>query len=133
MKARSDGSVIVRVEVVKKLIVTAVLALTIPFGAMTIACGQVVVAMLDMCINFGANRRFSGYTWSTFFVDVLPVVAVVLLMYMAVWCVDCALLQWAVGARLALKIVVGVVVYVLLSWGFNLTQWREVVQTLSKR
>ncbi len=133
MKARSDGSVIVRIEVAKKLIVTAVLALTIPFGAMTIACGQVAVALFDMCINFGANRRYSGYGWKTFVADVLPVLAVVLLMYMAVWSVDCALLQWSVGARLALKIVVGIVVYVALSWGFNLAQWREVVQTLSKR
>ncbi len=130
MKARSNGTVIVRVEVIKKIFVTAILAVTIPLGAEVIAWGQVGVALFDVCINFGANRRYSGYRWSALLCDVLPVVALCGVMYAAVWGVDLWLTDCGVGARLALKIVVGIVTYVVGAWALRLPQWTEVVTTL---
>lgn len=116
MKARSNGSVIVRIEIVKKSVVTAILAATIPFGAVAIAWGQVGVALFDVCINFGANRRYSGYGWRMLAVDVLPVVAISAVMYASVWGVGELMADCGVGVRLAVEIAVGVASYIVLSW-----------------
>jgi O-antigen/teichoic acid export membrane protein len=131
MKARSNGSVIVRIEIVKKSVVTAILAATIPFGAVAIAWGQVGVALFDVCINFGANRRYSGYGWRMLAVDVLPVVVISAVMYASVWGVGELMANSGVGVRLAVEIAVGVASYIVLSWACRLPQWGEVVMALS--
>ncbi len=132
MKARSDGSVIVKVEIIKKTFVTAALALTIPWGAMAIACGQVVVALFDMCVNFMANRRYSGYVWKAFMKDVLPVILICAVMFGAVYGVGLVFEECSAGIRLAIKIFVGISTYILLAWGSGITQWNEINTYIKK-
>ena len=132
MKARSNGNVIVRIEVIKKIFVTAILATTIPLGATIIAWGQVAVALFDVCINFGANQRYSGYRWRALATDILPVVALCGVMYAAVWGIDVALSDCGAGVRLAAKVVVGISSYAIGTWIFRLRQWDEVVGTIKR-
>ena len=133
MKARSNGSVIVRVEIIKKIFVTVILAVTIPLGATIIAWGQVAVALFDMCINFGANQRYSGYRWRALVADVLPVVLLCGVMYASVWGVGVAMADVGVGVRLGAEILTGIVTYIVGAWVFRLPQWREVMKTLNRK
>lgn len=54
LKSRSDGRVVVRLEVVKKLAMTLVLLYTIPRGVESIAWGVVVMAALEWLLNLVA-------------------------------------------------------------------------------
>ncbi|MBO5758628.1 MAG: hypothetical protein J6R31_01120, partial [Rikenellaceae bacterium] len=121
---------IVRVEIIKKIFVTVILAVTIPLGATIIAWDQVAVALFDMCINFGANQRYSGYRWCALAADVLPVVALCGVMYASVWGVGVAMADCGVGVRLGVEILVGIAAYVVGAWVFRFPQWREVMKTL---
>ena len=132
MKARSNGSVIVRIEIIKKIFVTVILAVTIPLGATVIAWGQVAVALFDMCINFGANQRYSGYRWRALAADILPVVLLCGVMYASVWGVGVAMADCGVGVRLGVEIITGISAYVVGAWVFRLPQWREVIKTLRR-
>lgn len=133
MKARSNGNVIVRIEVIKKVVVTLILAATIPLGAETIAWGQVTVALFDMCINFGANQRYSGYRWGALTRDILPVALLCGGMFAAVMGVDELLCESGVGVRLTAKIVAGITVYAIGAWACRLPQWQELLGVLKKR
>lgn len=59
LKARSNGRVIVRLEVVKKGIMTLILALTIPRGVEAIAWGVVAMAAVEWMLNLWAAGRYS--------------------------------------------------------------------------
>ena len=57
LKIKSDGKLIFRLEVLKKLIATAILAATIPVSVKAIAWGQTVIYFSDALINtIGAGR-----------------------------------------------------------------------------
>ncbi|MBP3426046.1 MAG: lipopolysaccharide biosynthesis protein [Rikenellaceae bacterium] len=133
MKARSNGNVIVRIEVIKKIVVTLILAATIPLGAKVIAWGQVAVALFDMCINFGANQRYSGYRWSALAGDILPVAALCGGMFAAVEGVDLMLCDIGVGIRLTAKIATGIAVYAAGAWACQLRQWQELLGVINMR
>jgi O-antigen/teichoic acid export membrane protein len=112
MKARSDGGVVVRTEVAKKVLATVVLAATIPFGAIAIAWGQVGIALTDMVVSFGVSRRFSGYGFGRLVGDVMPVLALTAVMFGAVWGVGLLVGGCELWLQLVLKIATGIAVYI---------------------
>jgi len=59
LKVKSDGNVIVRLEVVKKIFMTAILAVTIPRGVSAIAWGIVAMAVCEAVLNVRATLRFT--------------------------------------------------------------------------
>jgi O-antigen/teichoic acid export membrane protein len=111
MKARSNGQVVVRTEVIKKVLATLVLVATIPFGAIPIAWGQVAIALCDMVVSFGASRRVSGYGFGRLVRDVAPVLVLTAVMFGATWGVGLVASSLELWLQLVLKIVTGVVVY----------------------
>lgn len=133
VKVCDDGNMIFRIEFIKKLIATAILAITIPISVRAIAWGQVVIFVSDMTINCLTARRYVS-DWSLWgrAKDVLPILGVTGLMCGFVWFVG------VVGAALAIplwvvlvaKIVLGAGVYALLAELFRLAVWREMKEIL---
>lgn len=128
MKIRSDGGIILRLEIVKKCIITAILACTIPLGAIAIAWGQVAIAAVDMTLNLVASRRYSNYMCSDFMRDVLPPLAISAVMYLAVYLIG--RISMPVWLRLIAEISGGAAVYVALAVAFGFEAWGEAVQVL---
>lgn len=60
LKVKSDGRVLVRIEIWKRVIMTAVLAVTIPVGVKSIAWGLSAMALVEMGLNFRAATRYAG-------------------------------------------------------------------------
>ena len=85
LRTRSDGKAVIRAEVVKKTLATLVLAATIPFGAFAIACGIAGIAFTDAAVSFTVARRYSSYGFGALARDVLPTLALALVMAGAVW------------------------------------------------
>lgn len=52
LKIKSRGPLIVRLEVLKKLVMTAVFAVTIPCSVMAVVWGLVVIAFCEMAVQF---------------------------------------------------------------------------------
>ncbi|MDR0907269.1 MAG: lipopolysaccharide biosynthesis protein [Rikenellaceae bacterium] len=132
MKARSNGSVVVRTEVAKKVLATVILVGTIPFGAIAIAWGQVGIALTDMVVSFGASRRYSGYGFGRLVRDMMPVLALTAVMFVVVWGVGLLAGSFALWLQLVLKIVTGVVVYFSGAALFRLAAFAEFTQILRK-
>ncbi len=130
MKIRSDGGIILRLEIIKKCIITVVLAASIAIGAMAIAWGQVAIAAVDMTLNLWLSRRYSRYMCSDFLKDVIPVAAITAIMSACVYGIS--LVGMPLVPRLAAEILGGIAVYAALAATLRFEAWTEVSQVLRK-
>ncbi len=109
---RSD--IVLRLEVMKKLIGIIILMLSIPLGPLGIAGGLLVSGLIASVINARPNVRLLGYGYREQVLDLAPAFALSALMGGSVWS-----LKWlglGVSATLAVQIASGLVVYFGASW-----------------
>ncbi len=72
LKVQSDGRVIVRLEVIKRVVMTLILVLTIPRGVVAIAWGVVAMAAVEWGINSWAAARYASLSWGAWLRTLLP-------------------------------------------------------------
>ncbi|WP_297606352.1 lipopolysaccharide biosynthesis protein [uncultured Alistipes sp.] len=119
LKARSDGSVIVRLEVVKKSIQTLILAVSIPCGVRAIAWGVVAMAFCELALNLRAARRFAELSFGRIARAIVPAVLLSVAMFAAVRLYG-DVVTLALPLLLLTKILLGAVLYIGLSLAFRL-------------
>jgi O-antigen/teichoic acid export membrane protein len=133
VKVCDDGNVIFRIEFLKKLIATAILAITIPISVKAIAWGQVAIFVSDMTINcLTAKRYVGGWTLWGRAKDALPYLVITALMMAFIWGLGVAgealtIPLWIVFVA---KILLGAGFYALLSELLHLEAWRELKEIL---
>ncbi len=140
LRTRSDGRAVLRVEIVKKTIATAILAATIPFGVVAVAWGVVGIAVSDAAVSFVAARRHSAYGFRALACDVLPAVGLTFVMAAAVWGIGLLLMphvsslapKAAFAVVLGAKIVAGVGVYLGGAAVLRLEAFREFLEVVRK-
>ena len=132
LKVKSDGRIILRLEIAKKILMTAVFAVTIPQSVMAVVWGLVGIAFCEMMINFLATTRFTSLSFWRFMRTLLPVALVSVGMYVTVQLVA-AVLPGHPLLRLITEVTVGVVSYLLYSALFRLEAFREVFAIIKKQ
>lgn len=133
VKVCDDGNMIFRIEFIKKLIATAVLAVTIPIGVKAIAWGQVAIFVSDMTVNcLTAHRYVPEWSLWSRAKDALPYLAVTGLMCGFVWLVGVAgaALNISLWVVFVAKILLGAGFYALLAELFHLAAWRELKEII---
>ena len=133
LKVRSDGRIVVRLEIVKKAVMTVVFAVTIPRSVTAVVWGLVAIACGELAINFAATTRFTALTFGSFLRTLLPVALTTALMYLAVAAVGRWVGEADAWLRLTAKIVAGVTVYWGLSAAFRLEAYREMVALVRRQ
>ena len=129
LKARAQGRTIVRLELLKKAVMTLLLALSIPRSVEAVVWALVVSAAFDRLVNGVAALRLSGLSFWRLERTLLPVALVTAAMYGAVRCVPLWLAEPSPG-RLAAEIAVGATVYIGLSALLRLEPFRELLALL---
>ena len=131
LKVYSNGAIIFRLELLKKGIMTVILAITIPQSPMAIAYGLVVMTLIEFVVNFAATRLYTKLSWWGMIRTLLPSLLLTAVMYVAVWAVGFLLKStietWQL---LVLQIFAGVAVYSLGAWFFNLEALKELLSVL---
>ena len=116
LKVRSNGAIILRLEIIKKVIMTIILATTIPISVMAIAWGMVAAAACEMVLNIGATLRYASLKLKSLATTLLPIIALTAVMYLATELVGSQIENLAVGLRLAIKIGVGIISYAAIAF-----------------
>lgn len=130
LKVESDGRIIVRLEAVKKTVMTAIFALTIFHSVTAVVWGLVAMSAIEMGLNVGAARRFTTLTVGRLLLTLLPIVILTAAMYAAVWWVG-RLIE-APLLRLFAEMAAGVAVYVGLAASFRMEAFREVSRMIRR-
>ena len=128
LKVRSNGRIIFRLEVVKKLIMTAMLAITIPMSVEAVVWGLVVMSAIEMLANFGATLRFAKISIWAVLRDLLAPLAVAAVMCVAVYALSGAVQMWPIALRLIVEVVVGVAIYAGTTWMLRLEGMTEMIK-----
>lgn len=116
LKVRSNGAIILRLEIIKKVIMTIILATTIPISVMAIAWGMVAAAACEMVLNIGATLRYAGLKLKSLAKTLLPIIALTAVMYLATELVGYQIENLAAGLRLVIKIGVGIISYAVIAY-----------------
>ena len=130
LKVHSNGAIIFRLELLKKGVMTVVLALTIPHSTMAIAWGLVAMTLVEFVVNFTATRRYTALSWWQMIRTLLPSLLLTIAMYVAVKAVGYYAGQIAPIWMLLAQIGVGVLFYTLFAWIFRVEAFNEFVKTV---
>ena len=130
LKVRSDGRVIVRLEVVKRVIMTAVLCYTIPRGVMAVAWGMTAMAGVEFLLNSAVAVRLGKVGALRLARALLPSFAIATVMYFAIMSIVPYMADMGIGLRLVCEILCGGVVYFVLAFILRLRALTEGLQLL---
>lgn len=130
LKVYSNGAIIFRLEIVKKLIMTIVLAVTIPHSTMAIAYGLVAMTVVEFVVNFAATRRYTSLSWWQMVKTLLPTLLLTLAMFVAVKLVACYAVALSPILLLMVQVVTGVLIYTCGAWLCRLEAFAELVNVI---
>lgn len=131
LKARCKGPLIVRLEVVKKIIMTAIFAVTIPHSVMAVVWGLVAIAFCEMAGQFPGDDALHLLTSGVSSVR-CAVALVSGTMYLLVR-LTAAAIPGNDLVRLLAELATGVVSYLALSALFRLEAFREVTTIVRRQ
>ena len=112
LKVRSDGRVILRLEVIKRIIMTLILLYTIPRGVEAVAWGTSAMALIDFVINAAAAMRYTTLTAVALLRTLAMPLLLSALLYLGVVYLNSHLVDFTTPLRLCLSIAAGVAIYV---------------------
>lgn len=130
LKVKSDGKIIVRLEVIKRVIMTAVLCYTIPQSVEAIAWGMTAMTAIEFAINTSVAVRYIERGATLLLRAITPSLGVAMAMF-AVLHLQCELLcNLHIASRLGIMIVTGAAIYLSLSWVLSLRALSESARLL---
>ena len=132
LKVKSNGSIILRLEVAKKALMTLILALTIPHSIKAVAWGLVAMSFCEFAINFVASMRYTSLGGWRVVRTLLPTMIITAAMFAGVVFVNGVMSNVGVAIRLTTEITMGALIYILLAFGFRLEAATEIKTLLSK-
>ena len=128
VKALGRSDVFLKLEIIKKIIGIGILVITLPFGLIAMMFGRCIATVSSSIINAAPNKKLMDYSYLEQIKDMLPSIVLSLVMCAVVLLVG--LLDINLYLLLALQIVVGIVVYVVLSKLFKLECFDYVLNIL---
>lgn len=111
LKSRSDGAVIVRLEIVKRIIQTLILAVTIPMGVTAVAWGVTAMAAVEWLLNTATAMRYLSCDFAALLRRMMPSMALAIAMYVVVILIVPHFAMLHTALRLTLSVVVAAAFY----------------------
>ena len=130
IKVRSDGRVILRLEVVKRVVMTIILAVTIPLGIEAVAWGMTAMAAVDFIINLAAAMRYVNIGIVPILRALIPQFVVAAIMFVVLHLVNPYLSALSCGVHLFIDVAIGAISYLALAYTFRLRAFNEAVTLL---
>lgn len=130
LKVKSDGSIIIRLEVVKKMITTVILAATIPCSVIAVAWGLVATTAVEAAVNIAASTRFARIGVFAILRTLAPIALLTAAMYLVVTGIAPHIAGLHILARLAIEIAAGAAFYLLAALLFRMEALREMKEVV---
>lgn len=130
LKIKSDGRVVVRLEVVKRVVMTLVLCVTIPTGIEAVAWGMTAMAFVEFLLNSGFALRLMSFGVVRLAKALLPSLLLSLIVYLGLEILNPHLAHLSVALRLTADIALAVVSYIALAWALRLRAFNETIDLI---
>lgn len=136
LKTKSDGRVILHLEIAKRVIMTAVLAYTISQGVESVAWGMTAMSLVEFLLNTSTAMRYLSTSWSRLLGAILPSLLVAVVMFGALYMLQPFIATLHIALRLIIDITAGATLYIGLGWMLRLGALKEtitLIKSLLKR
>jgi len=129
VKGRSD--LFLKLEIIKKIIITVAIFICVPFGIMGICIGAVCTSLINLAINTHYTGKLIHVGFLRQMMDMTPTLLNALAMGAVVYLVTMPLSsEWL---KLVVGIPVGMVFYIAVAWLFRLPELKEALDILHRR
>lgn len=118
IKAMGRSDIFLKLEIIKKVIGLSIIAITMWFGVLWIALGEIISSIASQIINSWPNKKLLNYSYLEQFKDILPSILLAILMGGVVYCIN--FLHWANWLTLLIQIPLGAFVYIGGAWLFKM-------------
>jgi len=85
IRATGRSDIFLRLEILKKILGVTVIIITIPFGVLAVALGNVFIDPIGAALNAYPNKKLIGYTISEMMKDLFPELVLTLVMGICIW------------------------------------------------
>lgn len=123
---RSD--IFLKLEVIKKFIGIGILFMSLPFGVMGLAIGEVVSGIIGSFVNAYPNKQLLNYSYKEQWKDIMPSLLLSLAMGIVVYGVG--LMKLSVVKTLGLQVGLGGAIYIILSKIFKIESFEYLTGTI---
>ena len=130
IKAMGRSDIFLKQEIIKKILITAVIFATMGISAFAIALGEIVSGLASLLINAWPNRKLMGYMYRMQLRDIMPAALASLAMAAVVWPVT--LLGLNDFVTLIIQVPLGVAVYVAISAVFKIDSFGFMLGVVKK-
>ncbi len=130
IKAMGRSDIFLKQEIIKKIIITLVILVTMGISAYAIALGEIFTGIASLLINAWPNRKLLGYSYRMQLRDLMPAGLASLAMAACVWPVTLLGLHDIV--TLLIQVPLGVIVYVAISALFRLDSFSFMLGVVKK-
>ena len=128
IKALGRSDLHLKLEIIKKSIAILIVILSSIMNVTMIAVGSVVYAIIATIINCYPNKKLINYGYFEQFFDLLPFIGISAFMGVVVYLIG--LIQMPVYLNLSIQVIVGGVVYFLISKLFKIDTLDECINTV---
>ncbi len=125
LKVKSDGRVILRLEIVKRIVMTLILAMTIPQGIESVAWGMTAMAAVDFVVNLSAAMRYINIGVGAVIRSLLPQFLLAVAMFGVLYAADAYLSEFSYHLHLIADIAIGVLFYALGAVLFRISAFKD--------
>ena len=128
IKAMGRSDVFLKLEILKKALETVVLLVTVRFGVLAMALGQLFSCLIALAINAWPNRKLLDYPYRRQLMDMAPALLLTAAMAAVVWPVT--RLGLSDLLTLLIQVPLGVGLYVLGSWALKLDSFTFILEAI---
>ena len=118
IKSLGRSDIFLKLEILKKIVGVTILFSTIQFGVLVMAYSLLLSSFLSQLINSWPNKKLLNYGYVEQLIDILPSIAIALIMGACVLVVN--VFEFPVAITLILKVIFGALLYILISVVFKI-------------
>lgn len=133
IKSNGRSDLYLLLEVLKKILIVVNIAITWRWGVIAIIYGQIVLSVLSYILNSYFTRYLINYPIEEQLKDILPALILASIMGSIVYYIPVAILSTNVLLILVLKIIIGAMTYILLSYLFKVPLFFELAHFIKLR
>lgn len=131
IKALGKGGIILKLDILRKVVELATLIIALRYGPLAIAIGAFIASVISIFINLNPNRKLIGYSYSEQFKDILPTTLITLVTGIAVYPIH--YLELTPFITILIIFTLGAIVYILQSKIFKIDSFEYAVKLISNR
>lgn len=130
IKSMGRSDLFLKLEIAKKVVGMLLLIVTMWFGVFAMACSLLVSTMTSMIINSWPNRTLLRYSFKEQIIDIVPSILCAVIMGVVISSVS--IFDFGNIITLVIQVLLGIVVYIVLSWLFKLDELKYLIEIVKK-